>query len=207
MLKQGQYAPIPVEDQVMAIFAVTHGYLDDLEASEIRSWEESFREYMRSAHPEVGAAIGREGDQRRDGPETPRRDRGPQEPVPHGGADEPPRRPPAEAGATHANDRGERINGEGQRYRAADAIRRKHAQDHAHHGDGRDVEAAPCSGCACRQARPFADRLTAVVENLITPELADLEPVLRQPDRIRRPRGRRSSSRATGGCAGRSMSI
>ena len=37
-----------------------------------------------------------------------------------------------------------------------------------------------------REARPFADRLTAVVENLVTPELADLEPLLRQPDRIRR---------------------
>ena len=37
-----------------------------------------------------------------------------------------------------------------------------------------------------KQARPFAERLNAVVENLITPELADLEPVLRQPDRIRR---------------------
>jgi F-type H+-transporting ATPase subunit gamma len=37
-----------------------------------------------------------------------------------------------------------------------------------------------------RQARPFAERLTAVVENLITPELTDLKPVLRQPDRIRR---------------------
>jgi len=37
-----------------------------------------------------------------------------------------------------------------------------------------------------RQARPFADRLTAVVENLITPELTDLDPLLRQPDRIRR---------------------
>ncbi|MCK5482891.1 MAG: ATP synthase F1 subunit gamma [Gemmatimonadetes bacterium] len=37
-----------------------------------------------------------------------------------------------------------------------------------------------------REARPFADRLTAVVENLVTPELADLELMLRQPDRIRR---------------------
>lgn len=36
------------------------------------------------------------------------------------------------------------------------------------------------------QARPFADRLAAVVENLITPELAELEPLLRQPERIRR---------------------
>jgi F-type H+-transporting ATPase subunit gamma len=36
------------------------------------------------------------------------------------------------------------------------------------------------------QARPYADRLAAVVENLITPELAELEPLLRQPERIRR---------------------
>jgi F-type H+-transporting ATPase subunit gamma len=35
-------------------------------------------------------------------------------------------------------------------------------------------------------ARPYADRLAAVVENLIAPELADLEPLLRQPERIRR---------------------
>ncbi len=57
VLKQGQYAPLPVEDQVMVIFAVTQGYLDDLEILEIRSWEESFREYVRSAHPDVGSAI------------------------------------------------------------------------------------------------------------------------------------------------------
>ena len=37
-----------------------------------------------------------------------------------------------------------------------------------------------------REARPFSDRLASVVENLITPELTDLEPLLRQPDRIRR---------------------
>ena len=36
------------------------------------------------------------------------------------------------------------------------------------------------------QARPFAERLAAVVENLITPEIADLQPILRQPERIRR---------------------
>jgi len=37
-----------------------------------------------------------------------------------------------------------------------------------------------------RQARPFADRVATVVENLVTPELTDLEPLLRQPGRIRR---------------------
>ncbi|MFW6089300.1 MAG: ATP synthase F1 subunit gamma [Gemmatimonadota bacterium] len=37
-----------------------------------------------------------------------------------------------------------------------------------------------------QQARPFAERVAAVVENLITPEIAELEPILRQPERIRR---------------------
>ena len=60
ILKQGQYAPLPVDEQVMSIFAVTQGYLDDLQPSDIRSWERSFHEYMRSAHPEVGAAIRKE---------------------------------------------------------------------------------------------------------------------------------------------------
>lgn len=57
VLKQGQYRPLPVEEQVMEIFAVTQGLLDDLRVSEIRSWGESFRDYAGSAHPELAAAI------------------------------------------------------------------------------------------------------------------------------------------------------
>jgi F-type H+/Na+-transporting ATPase subunit alpha len=56
-LKQGQYAPMPVEEQVMVIFAVTRGHLDDLDVSKIRPWEKGFLEFMRSSHPEVGQAI------------------------------------------------------------------------------------------------------------------------------------------------------
>lgn len=37
-----------------------------------------------------------------------------------------------------------------------------------------------------QQARPFAEKVADVVENLITPEIAELEPILRQPERIRR---------------------
>jgi F-type H+-transporting ATPase subunit gamma len=36
------------------------------------------------------------------------------------------------------------------------------------------------------KARPYAQRLASVIENLITPELSELQPILRQPDRIRR---------------------
>ncbi|HSM09874.1 MAG TPA: ATP synthase F1 subunit gamma [Gemmatimonadota bacterium] len=37
-----------------------------------------------------------------------------------------------------------------------------------------------------QQARPFAEKVADVVENLITPEITELEPILRQPERIRR---------------------
>ena len=56
-LKQGQYAPMPVEEQVMVIFAVTRGHLDDLDVARIRAWEKGFLEFMRSSHPEIGQAI------------------------------------------------------------------------------------------------------------------------------------------------------
>ena len=48
VLKQGQYVPMPVEEQVMAIFAVTRGYLDDIEVADIKQWEKDFLEFMRS---------------------------------------------------------------------------------------------------------------------------------------------------------------
>ncbi len=48
VLKQGQYVPMPVEEQVMAIFAVTRGYLDDIDVADIKQWERDFLEFMRS---------------------------------------------------------------------------------------------------------------------------------------------------------------
>ncbi|WP_419167343.1 F0F1 ATP synthase subunit alpha [Candidatus Palauibacter sp.] len=57
VLKQGQYDPMPVEEQVMVIFAATQGFLDDLEVSSLRGWEVGFLEYMRTRHSGVGEAI------------------------------------------------------------------------------------------------------------------------------------------------------
>ena len=57
ILKQGQYEPMPVEEQVMVIFAATQGFLDDMDVSRIRGWEVGFLEYMGTNHPEVGDAI------------------------------------------------------------------------------------------------------------------------------------------------------
>ncbi len=61
ILKQGQYQPMPVQEQVMVIFAATQGYLDDLEVPSIKGWEKGFLEYMRAQEAAVGAAIVGEG--------------------------------------------------------------------------------------------------------------------------------------------------
>jgi F-type H+-transporting ATPase subunit alpha len=53
ILKQGQYRPMVVEQQVMIIFAVTNGYLDDVAIDQIRAWETGFHDYMHANHPEV----------------------------------------------------------------------------------------------------------------------------------------------------------
>jgi F-type H+-transporting ATPase subunit alpha len=61
VLKQGQYQPLPVENQVMIIFVGANGYLDDVEVADVRQWEAGFHDFMRASHPEVGAAIREEG--------------------------------------------------------------------------------------------------------------------------------------------------
>ena len=61
-LKQGQYQPMPVEEQVMVIFAGTRGQLDDIKPSDILEWEASFHDFIRANHPEIGAAIRESGD-------------------------------------------------------------------------------------------------------------------------------------------------
>jgi F-type H+-transporting ATPase subunit alpha len=46
LLKQGQYAPLPVEDQVMVIFAGNGGYLDDVPVAQVQAWERAFLQFM-----------------------------------------------------------------------------------------------------------------------------------------------------------------
>jgi F-type H+-transporting ATPase subunit alpha len=53
VLKQPQYRPMPVEKQVAVIYAVTNGYLDDVQVPHIRQWEREFLEYLEAKHPEV----------------------------------------------------------------------------------------------------------------------------------------------------------
>jgi F-type H+-transporting ATPase subunit alpha len=57
ILKQPQYAPMPVEKQVMSIFAVTHGYLDGIEVKNVRLWEREFQEAMDAQAPQLAERI------------------------------------------------------------------------------------------------------------------------------------------------------
>ncbi|HZU70983.1 MAG TPA: F0F1 ATP synthase subunit alpha [Ktedonobacteraceae bacterium] len=57
ILKQPQYQPVPVERQVMIIYAATHGYLDDVPVEMVTKWEPAFYRYMDANHPEIGQEI------------------------------------------------------------------------------------------------------------------------------------------------------
>ena len=59
VLKQPQYQPMPVERQVMIIFAVTNGLLDDVDVARLRAWEQGFHEYMAAQHGGIGEEIRR----------------------------------------------------------------------------------------------------------------------------------------------------
>ncbi|MBC7841698.1 MAG: F0F1 ATP synthase subunit alpha, partial [Gemmatimonadaceae bacterium] len=60
VLKQGQYAPMLVEEQVMIIYAVTNGLMDDVNPGAVKEWETGFHAYMAASHPEIGQSIATE---------------------------------------------------------------------------------------------------------------------------------------------------
>src|SRR5215216_618807 len=57
VLKQGQYRPMAVEQQIMIIFAVTNGFIDDVPVNQVREWERGFHEYMAQKYPQVGEGL------------------------------------------------------------------------------------------------------------------------------------------------------
>lgn len=60
LLKQDQYCPMPLEEQVMSIYTGVHGYLDDLPVDKVRDFEAEFLKFMRTQYPDVGEAIKRD---------------------------------------------------------------------------------------------------------------------------------------------------
>ena len=48
ILKQGQYVPMPVEEQVAVIYAATNGWVDDIPVEKVRQWEKEFLDHMQA---------------------------------------------------------------------------------------------------------------------------------------------------------------
>ena len=57
VLKQGQYVPMQVVDQVLIIYAASGGHLDQVPIPEVKAWEEKFLTFMRDQKPEVRDAV------------------------------------------------------------------------------------------------------------------------------------------------------
>jgi F-type H+-transporting ATPase subunit alpha len=57
ILKQNQYAPLPVEKQVLIIFAGTNGYMDDIQVGDCKRFEQELYQYMDSSQSGVLARL------------------------------------------------------------------------------------------------------------------------------------------------------
>ncbi len=57
LLKQPQYQPMPTDEQVAGIYAAGHGYLDDMEVSQVLPFEAGLLEHLRTVRPDVLADI------------------------------------------------------------------------------------------------------------------------------------------------------
>jgi F-type H+-transporting ATPase subunit alpha len=61
ILKQKQYTPYPVEDEVMSIWTVTTGHLDDLPVERAQEFEAGLLDHLRTRHSEIGESIRKTG--------------------------------------------------------------------------------------------------------------------------------------------------
>jgi F-type H+-transporting ATPase subunit alpha len=62
LLKQPQYSPMPIEEQVIAIYAGVRGYLDDVDVPDINRCEAQLLDHIRSNHSNITTAIRDTGD-------------------------------------------------------------------------------------------------------------------------------------------------
>lgn len=56
-LKQAQYSPMAIEEQVMVIYTAANGYLDDVEVGQVVKFEQDYLKFMRANYAEIGKGI------------------------------------------------------------------------------------------------------------------------------------------------------
>jgi len=61
LLKQGQYVPMAIEEQVPVIYCGVRGYLDKLDPSKITGFEKEFLQHIKTTHKDVLTAIAKDG--------------------------------------------------------------------------------------------------------------------------------------------------
>jgi len=61
-LNQGQFVPMPVEEQVAVLFAATQGYLDAIEVARVPEFNAGLRDHLKAEHPEIFSTIKAEKD-------------------------------------------------------------------------------------------------------------------------------------------------
>ena len=61
LLKQDQYSPMTVAEQVISIYAGVKGYLDNIQTNQIRSFEKGILELIKSEKPELIETIQKSG--------------------------------------------------------------------------------------------------------------------------------------------------
>ena len=61
LLKQEQYKPMPVENQVISIFAGTNGFLDDVPVAKVRLFEEELLDYVKREQPNIQRELASKG--------------------------------------------------------------------------------------------------------------------------------------------------
>jgi F-type H+-transporting ATPase subunit alpha len=61
-LNQPQYAPWPMEEQVVALYAGVNGYLDDIPTDQVSRFQEELREYLRAEQAEIYKTVRDTGD-------------------------------------------------------------------------------------------------------------------------------------------------
>ena len=56
-LKQAQYAPLLVQDQVLVVYTAVRGFLTDVPVDQVVRFQQDFLKFMNTTHPEIGAKI------------------------------------------------------------------------------------------------------------------------------------------------------
>ena len=57
VLKQVQYHPLSLTNQVLSLWAVNNGFLDEVPVDQVKNWEEGLHEFIETSHANIAAAI------------------------------------------------------------------------------------------------------------------------------------------------------